>query len=78
MTDGEKAIFDEIRAFRSEVNNGFKRVHERIDSNEDKIDKVNDIALVNKTKVGTFIAGATFVFSGLFTLLSHFKDKLFP
>ena len=79
MTDGEKVLFDEMRTISGQMERGFrecrsdiKLVHKRVSDNEKEIGTVKGMALVSKTKIGTFIAGMVFVFSGIFTLISHY------
>lgn len=83
MSPGEQAILNEISNTRKAFEKGLKecrddirRVHVRIDNSDEKIDEVEKVALVNKTKVGTFIAGMTFVFTGIGALISHYVKSL--
>lgn len=84
MTEGEKTILAEIRSVRKHVDDGFRecrddigKVHSRIDETDKEVAKAKEIALVNKTKVGTFIAGMVFVFTGIGTLISHWLKSKF-
>ncbi len=84
MTPGEQAILKEISEVRKSFEQGFVetrativKLHDRVDKTDMAVSKVKEIALLNKTKVGTFIAGMVFVFTGIGTVISHYvKSKL--
>lgn len=87
MTEVEQLILNELRSLKNHVDTRFDKVDERFDKVDDKanrsdrdIVKLKVATAVDRTKNGTFIAGMTFVFTGLFTLgfglLQHyFKNK---
>jgi SMC interacting uncharacterized protein involved in chromosome segregation len=78
MTEGETTILREIGSLRLHLDTSLSKVHDRIQATDKEVEKVKQTAMVNKTKIGTFVAGMVFVFTGLGTLIqyyigSHFK-----
>lgn len=87
MTEGEKALLAEMRSVRASIETGLINVHTKIESGQaasdlkftainTKINKVENMAIVSKTKMGTFIAGFVFALTGIANLIfQYWKSK---